>query len=152
MDLKNQKRMAADLFDCSKKRVWLDPNRMEEIDEAITKEDIRDLIEEDIIQKKSKKGVSRGRAKKNAEQKSTGKRRGHGKRKGTKNARKDKKTKWMEKVRAQRDYLKSLKEKDAISSSTFRELYNKSKGGFFRNVSHIKSYIKEHQLRDEDDE
>ena len=44
MDLKNQKRMAAEILDCGYNRVWIDPNRAEDVADAITRADIRTAI------------------------------------------------------------------------------------------------------------
>ena len=45
MDLKNQKRMAADILGCGESRVWIDPNRIEDVADAITRADIRKAID-----------------------------------------------------------------------------------------------------------
>jgi len=52
----------------------------------------------------------------------------------------------MNKVRLQRKLLKEMKEKEIITSSVFRNLYLKSKGGFFRSKRHLKLYIEENKL------
>ncbi|MHC1587692.1 MAG: 50S ribosomal protein L19e domain-containing protein, partial [Candidatus Syntropharchaeia archaeon] len=61
-DLSNQRRLAADILGVGIKRVWLNPELVEEIAAALTREDIRGLIESGAIKRKQKKGVSRGRA------------------------------------------------------------------------------------------
>ena len=65
VDLKNQRRMASEILKCDRDRVWLDPNRMDEIAEAVTRSDIRSLINSRAIVSKQRKGISRGRARKN---------------------------------------------------------------------------------------
>ena len=52
----------------------------------------------------------------------------------------------MSNIRHQRSFLKELKEKGIVTKQIFRELYLKSKGGFFRSKRHIKLYIDEHKL------
>jgi large subunit ribosomal protein L19e len=141
-----QKRLASALMKCSKKRVKLDTERLEDIKEAITKRDIKSLIEDKAISCEQKKGVSRARANKRAKQKSAGQRAGPGKRKGKSTARLPKKDAWMNRVRAQRKFLKELKERKLITSVDYRNLYNKSKGGFFRSKRHIKLYITEQKI------
>ena len=79
-------------------------------------------------------------------QKSKGRRKGYGSRKGTANARLDSKTVWINKIRLQRKFLKQLRDTKKISLETYKDLYRKSKGGFFRNKRHIKLYITEHKL------
>ena len=50
------------------------------------------------------------------------------------------------KIRAIRDLLKTLREEKVIDAKTYRSLYRKSKGGFFRSRRHVKLYIEEHDL------
>ena len=141
MDLKTQKRMASDIMDVGKDRVWIDPDNQEKVDEAITRKDIRNLIEGGTIQKKDEKGTSKGRAKHIKKQKKKGRRKGQGSRKGKKGARKTDKQKWMEKIRAIRKRLKQMKENEEITSNQYRELYDMSKGGFFRDTKHLENHV-----------
>ena len=53
---------------------------------------------------------------------------------------------WISKIRAQRKFLKNLRERRLIDKKTYRRLYRLSKGGFFRSIAHLKLYIKEHKL------
>ena len=146
MKLKIQKRLGGQILKCSKNKIVLDPERLEDIKEAITKADIKTLIIDHAIAKRPVKGGSRVRARKRALQKKKGKRRGFGTRKGKKTARLPKKEAWMNKIRAQRKLLNDLKERKRIDARTYRELYTKAKGGFFRSLRHIKLYIKEHNM------
>ncbi len=146
MRLTIQKRLAASILKCSEKRVWFDQESLEEIKEAITKVDIKGLINKGIIGSKPAKGISRGRARKAKEQKAKGRRSGKGKRKGTQKARNPQKKAWMNKIRSQRELIKELRDKDIITTGSYRTLYNKSKGGFFRSKRHIKLFIEENKL------
>jgi len=146
MKLKSQKRLAAKIMKVSKKRVKLDFTKSEEIKESITKGDIRGLIKDKIIKVKQKKGISRLRAKKRREQKKKGRQKGAGKKKSSINARIKKKRRWINKIRPQREFIRLLKNKEKIDNKTYRMLYLKAKGGFFRNKRHIKLYINEHDL------
>jgi large subunit ribosomal protein L19e len=146
MKLEVQKRLAADILKGSKYRVKFDPMRLDEIKESITKADIRGLIKENAIFLEQKGGVSKSRSRKRKKQKKKGQRRGHGSRKGTSNARLKDKRKWINKIRLQRKYLKELKQKNLISTRTFRQTYLKAKGGFFRSKRHIKLYLNEKGL------
>ncbi len=141
VDLKSQKRMAADVLDVGENRIWIDPGQQDDVENAITKQDIRNLIDSGVIQKKKKKGVSRGRARETAAQKKKGRQRGHGSRKGTKNARKNSKDEWKDKIRALRKKLKEMRDEDEISSTEYRKLYDMASGGFFRNKKHMRIYI-----------
>lgn len=152
MKLDTQKRIAADVLKCSAKRVRFEPEALESISEAITKEDIRVLIKDGAISKKPVRGQSRVRANKRLEQKRKGRRSGAGTHKGKKTARLPSKEDWMNRVRAQRKLLKELKAEGTISTQDYRDLYAKSKGGFFRSRRHINLYIDEHNMRQEDNE
>jgi large subunit ribosomal protein L19e len=149
MKLNTQKRLAADILDCSPQRVWFDDERLADIKEAITKVDIKSLIKDKAIAKKPIKSISKVRARVRKKQKSAGKRRGHGKRKGKENARSPRKEVWVNHIRAQRNLLKLMKEKGKITTQVYRNLYEKSKGGFFRSRKHLKLYIEERHLAKE---
>ncbi len=142
-DLKSQRRMAAEVMDIGENRVWIDPEQTERVEEAITRQDIRNLIEGGAIQKKKVKGTSRGRTRENRKQKTKGRRKGHGSRKGKKTARKENKKRWMEKIRAIRSRLKEMRDEGEISQEQYRTLYDKSKGGFFRDIKHLENHIEE---------
>ena len=146
MRLTLQKRIAADILKCSPKRVWIDPVKTPEVKEAVTKQDIRTLINNGIIVKKQKTGQSKFRARKTAEQKKKGRRQGFGSRKGAKKARSPAKQNWMNTIRLQRTFLRLLRNKNILSVDNYRMLLLKSKGGFFRSKRHIKIYINEHDL------
>jgi len=143
MKLDNQKRLAARILKCSKKRVRFDPDRLEDIKEAITKIDIKGLIKDNAIRKIAARGVSRGRARKRLVQRRKGKQRGEGSRKGSRGARLSKMREWINKVRTQRLLLGELKDRKIIDDKLYRELYSKSKGGFFRSRRHIKLFLEE---------
>lgn len=146
MQIKLQKRLAARILKSSKNDIWLDPNRLDEIKEAITKADITSLIKDKAIKSKKIRGISRGRARKRNIQKSKGRRRGSGSIKGGKHARLTKKEGWINHIRVQRSFLQNLRDKGVIDKSSYRSLYMKSKGGFFRSKRHIKIYMQEHKI------
>ena len=141
MKLDTQKKIAASVLGCSKNRVILDIERLDEIKEAITKTDIRSLIKDKAIKEKPIKGTSRSKANKIRTQKKKGLKAGHGSRKGKAGARKPKKEKWMAKIRIQRKFIKELKIKEIINTKEYSELRSKSKGGFFRSKRHIKIFL-----------
>ena len=143
MKLKTQKKIVQSLFKVGKDRIKFDSERLSEIKEAITKKDIKGLVNKKIIKIKQKKGVSRVRARKILVQKRKGRRKGIGSRKGKFSARLKPKKAWMNKIRVLRRFLKKLKDKKLINNKDYRELYLKTKGGFFRNQRHLKTYINE---------
>jgi large subunit ribosomal protein L19e len=145
-DLGTQKRLAGAVMKVAPKRVRFDPTRLNDIKAAITKVDVGSLIKEGAITAIQKQGVSRGRAKHIAKQKAKGLRQGPGSRKGKATARAPAKDEWMSRIRAQRDFLRELKQKEIITLGTYRNLYMKSKGGFFRSLRHIKIYMNDQGL------
>ncbi len=146
MRIRVQKRLAADVLKCSPKRVKFDTAKLEDVKEAITKADIRGLVSSKIVTRKPVKGVSRVRARIRKDQRKKGRQQGQGSRKGTKTARLPSKDAWIAKIRTQRKFIKALREKKLIDAKTFRMIYRKCKGGFFRNRSHIKIYMNDNKL------
>ena len=141
-DLGSQKRLAADVLDVGKGRVWLDPDEQEEIAEAITREDIRDLVDQGIIKAKDTQGNSRGRARERDAKRSYGHQKGQGKRKGKAGARESRKDSWVSRIRAQRKRLKELREEGTIDRTQYRELYNKASGGEFDSVDRLEAFVR----------
>ena len=146
MILETQRTLASSVLNIGRKRVWLDPERMEEIKEALTRDDIRKLISNGLIRAKQEKGVSRGRARATLKQKRKGRRKGIGSRKGKTNVRQQLKRQWLSKIRLQRELFQQLKDKKLISISTYRLLRQKSKGGYFRSPRHVKLFLTERSL------
>lgn len=149
MNLGKQKQLAARALGVSPKRVKFNastPEAKKELKELISREGVKELVEEKLIIKKPKKGNSRTRANYILAQKKKGRRQGHGNRKGTANARFNEKTKWMIKIRALRANLKEMKESGKIDVKTYRELYLKAKGNFFRSKRHMLIYIQQNNL------
>ena len=138
-----QRRLAAKILKCGEDRIKFIPDNLEEIKEAITKLDIRALINNGLISKKRKLSTSRFWARKTKSQKSEGKRKGLGSRKGKKTARLEPKRVWINKIRLQRSFIKSLRNQNTINSGIYHELYMKSKGGYFRSLRHLKLYLQE---------
>ena len=148
MDLSSQKRIAADVLKCgiTRVRITADGEAMKEVEEALTREDIRALVRKGLIIKVQKKGTSSAGARKIRKQKSRGRRKGTGSRKGRMGAREPGKPAWMKKVRALRALLRGLKESGSITNDVYRDFYMKVKGGMFRNKKHLLYYLKDHEL------
>ena len=146
MNLKPQRRMAAEILKCGENRVYFDPYLIEDISLAITREDIRNLIKQGIIQKKYKQGISNQRKKVQHARKKKGRARGLGKRKGTKHARSPKKKNWIKRIRPLRRELKKLRDRRQITATNYRKLYKNAKGGMFTSVAQLNRYIKEKEL------
>jgi large subunit ribosomal protein L19e len=151
-DLKAQRRMAADVLDVGKSRVWLDPESAEEIADAITREDIRELVDQGVIRAKEAKRNSRGRARERAAKRDYGHRKGPGSRKGKAGGRRNSKDEWMSRIRAQRRRLKELRDDGPLNRTQYRELYNKASGGEFDSVDRLEAYIRNNYGIDLEDE
>jgi large subunit ribosomal protein L19e len=142
MDLANQKRMASEIMKCGKHRVWMDPNRLSDISEAVTRGDIRKLVVSGAIKLAPKAGMGRGRALIRKAQKAKGRRRGAAHRKGAKYARLGRKLRWIRRIRPIRARLSELRDTKAIERSVYRVLYRQAKGGMFHNRAHLDTQLK----------
>jgi large subunit ribosomal protein L19e len=146
MNTETQKILAAKVAGVGLSRVILDPLRYEDIKEALTKEDIRSLIKQGAIKILPARFPSRHRARARHAQQKKGRQMGHGTRRGSKYARNPRKKQWIIKIRKIRSTLLGLKEKSLLDAKTYRDLYMKAKGGFFRDCSHLKFYMESNKL------
>ncbi|MEM3700045.1 MAG: 50S ribosomal protein L19e [Candidatus Bathyarchaeia archaeon] len=144
--LKSQRRIAAKILKVGQNRVWIDPNRMEDAETAITREEIRKLIHEGVIKPLPIKGISHSRARILHEKKKKGRRRGVGSRSGAAHAKISKKDVWMSRIRALRKRLRELKANKTITESTYRKLYRMASSGRFSSVADLERYLKAHEL------
>ncbi len=144
--MKQKKQLAAKILKISPGKVRFNPAALEDIKKAITRSDMRGLIAVGKITDNKSPQQSRGRARKIAAQKRKGRRRGQGTKKGSKFAHITRKEQWTTRIRVQRSFLRELREKDLLTAKNYQNLYQKSKGGYFRNRRHIKLYITEHNL------
>jgi large subunit ribosomal protein L19e len=140
-DLSAQKRLAADVLDVGEDRVWLDPEAQSDLADAITRDEIREQIQQGNIRAEDTQSNSRGRARDRAETRSYGHRTGAGSRKGKAGGRQGEKDDWVQKIRAQRARLKALRDDGPLDPSQYRDLYNKASGGEFEDVRRLESYI-----------
>lgn len=144
MNLRSQKQLAARILKCGIGRVRVKSEK--EVQEAITREDIRNLIKKGLIWKVQKKGQKRDMLRKRLSQKGRGRGRGFGSRKGKAGARKPGKREWIKAIRSVRKSLKGLKESGMIGGRAYRKLYLMAKGGTFKSRRHLLIYLKEHEL------
>ncbi len=145
-DLKSQRRLAAQILKVGQNRVWIDPERTEDAETAMTREEIRKLIHEGIIKSLPEKGVSRARARILHEKKKKGRRSGPGSKGGSAHAKISKKEAWMSKIRALRKKLRALKTSRIITESTYRKLYRMASSGRFESVADLERYLKTREL------
>ncbi len=147
MSLKSQRRIAAEILKVGENRVWVDPNRIEEAEAAITREEIRRLIHEKVIRPIPKKGVSRARARILHEKKKKGLRKGFGSRSGSPEALVPRKEIWIRRIRALRKRLRELKDDHSITERVYRQLYVMACSGSFKSAAELERYIDAHNLR-----
>jgi large subunit ribosomal protein L19e len=128
MNLRKKKALAARTFGVGIERIeFLEP-RLEEIKEAITKQDIRDLYKDRAIVIKNIKGRKRKLVK--------------GKKKTTGNIRKKlnkRKKNYVILTRKLRKHLAENKEK--ITQKEKKDIRKKIRNKFFRSRSHLKEYL-----------
>jgi len=142
LSLRSQRRLAAEVLKVGEGRVWIDPDRTEDVEAAITREEIRKLIHEGAIRSLPEKGVSRARARVLQEKKRKGLRRGPGQKSGSAQTRVSKKQAWMKKIRPLREKLRELKASRAITESVYRRLYNMAGSGVFESTADLERYIR----------
>jgi large subunit ribosomal protein L19e len=140
-DLSAQRRLAADVLDVGTNRVRFDPAAQADIADAITREDVRELVEDGSISVKAATGNSRGRARERARKRAYGHRKGAGSRKGKKGGRQNSKEDWQSRIRAQRRTLREYRDDGRLDRSAYRRLYNQASGGEFDSVRDLERYI-----------
>jgi large subunit ribosomal protein L19e len=146
LSLKSQRRLAAEILKVGENRVWIDPDRIDYVETAITREEIRKLIHEKVVKSLPQKGVCRARARIFAEKRKKGLRRGPGGKSGGARSKISKKQAWMNRIRPIRKRMTELKETRAITESTYRKLYDMSESGVFHSKADLERYIKTHDL------
>jgi large subunit ribosomal protein L19e len=140
-DLSAQRRLAADVLGVGTSRVRFDQEAQTEIADAITRDDVRELIEAGSITAMDPKSNSRGRARERAKKRAYGHRKGAGSRKGKKGGRQNPKEDWQSRIRAQRRTLREYRDSGRLDRSAYRQLYNRASGGEFDSVADLERYI-----------
>ncbi len=133
--------MAAKVLNVGENKVKISPDSLDEVSQAITRDDIRHFINNGIITAAPEKGNSKARHALYAEQKKKGRHRGHGSRTGSKKARTQGKRSWIQKVRALRDELKNMKNSKTLGKISYRKLYRQVAGNMFHSRRHLREHI-----------
>ena len=142
VNIAKKRELAARVLNVGVNRVRFEPDRLEDITDSITRENIRSLVKSGAIWTVQPKGSSRGRAiKKRSVWKFHGK--GPGSKKGKKTARVGKKRVYVVKTRSMRYHLKVIKERKDISNDIYWYLYKRVNGGQVRSLAHLRELVKE---------
>jgi len=142
VNLKAKKRLASRVTGVGVHRIKFDSDHLDDVADAITRENIRSLITANTITIKSFTGTSRGRSQTKKAQRN---KRGttQGSKRGRKGARVGKKEVYVAKVRSLRRLLKIAKDRKDLTNPEFWTLYKKVGGNTVRNKAHLRTLMEE---------
>ena len=128
--LKNKKELARRTLDAGKGRIVFVQSRLEDIKEALTKQDIRDLKDDGAIVIKEAKGRKKVIKRKT--------RKGPGKVRKKVNTRKQD---YAIMTRKLRKYVAEMKKQGRLSPEEIKDIRNKIRNKSFRSKAHLKQHI-----------
>ena len=142
VNLKAKKRLASRVIGVGVHRIKFDSDHLDDVADAITRENIRSLITANTIKVKPIVGTSKGRSHTKRAQKN---KRGtkQGSKQGRQGARVGKKEVYVAKVRALRRLLKIAKDRKDLTNPEFWALYKKVGGNTVRNKAHLRLLMDE---------
>ncbi len=142
VNLKAKKRLASRVTGVGIHRIKFDTDHLDDVADAITRENIRSLITANTIRVKSFTGTSKGRAHVKKAQRNK-RATTQGSKKGRKGARVGKKEVYVAHVRALRRLLKIAKDRKDLTNPEFWTLYKKVGGNTVRNKAHLRALMEE---------
>jgi large subunit ribosomal protein L19e len=126
VNLRAKKRLTSRVTGVGIHRIKFDSDHLDDIADAITRENIRSLITaKHKLDQRKKRGTTQGS------------------KKGTKGARVGKKTVYVAKVRSLRRLLKIAKDRKDLTNPEFWVLYKKVGGNTVRNKAHLRTLMDE---------
>ncbi len=134
MNLKKKRELIARTLKVGKGRIRIDETSINEIKEAITRQDIKELKSKKIIKTKEKGG------RKKKEKRKTKRRKGSKKKKIN-----TRKQDYVKLTRKLREYIKNLKNKEQLDKEQYRDLRKKIRAKNFKSLAHLKEFIRSYK-------
>ena len=141
VNLRLQRRLSASILKVGAKRVWMDPNEVNEIAIANSRKAVRKLIKDNFIFKKKINMHSRQRARLRKEEVRQGRHTGFGKRRGPSDARMPQKVLWIRRQRTLRRLLKKYRESKKIDKHLYHQLYLDCKANQYKSKRNLADAI-----------
>ncbi len=129
MQLNKKRNLAARTLNVGKNRILFNQNRLDEIKDAITKQDVRDLVSSGAISIREVHGRKKNRA---------GGRRRIG---SIKIKVRNRKSNYIVLVRKLRSYIGEIKKHGTISKNEYAKLRKEIRAKIFRSKSHMKERV-----------
>ena len=141
VNLRLQRRLASSILGVGDKRIWMDPNEVNEIALANSRKAVKKLVKDSFIIKKKVAMHSRNRARVRQEEVLKGRHTGTGKRHGCRDARMPTKILWVRRQRTLRRLLKKYRESKKIDKHLYHATYLACKAGTYKSKQNLADHI-----------
>ena len=141
VNLRLQRRLASSILGVGSKRIWMDPNEVNEIGLANSRKAVVKLVKDSFIIKKKIRIHSRQRARLRAEERKKGRHTGFGKRHGCREARMPTKILWIRRQRTLRRLLRKYREAKKIDKHLYHKLYLSCKANQYKSKKNLADTI-----------